>query len=70
MVKTPLPGLIIIKAPSSETPMPIMRLGPIFSFKNKKAPKVISTGLILNKAVASAKPNREKAKKNNVVASI
>ena len=25
---------------------------------------------MLNKAVASAKPNREKAKKNNVVASI
>ena len=70
MVKTPLPGRIIIKAPKSETPMPMIRFGPIFSFRNKKAPKVINTGLILNKAVASANPNREKAKKNNVVASI
>ena len=70
MVKTPLPGRMIIKAPKSDTPMPMIRLGPIFSFRNKKAPKVINTGLILNKAVASAKPNREKAKKNSVVASI
>ena len=70
MVKTPLPGRIIIIAPSSETPMPIMRLGPIFSFKNKKAPKVINTGLILNRAVASARPSLKKEKKNNVVAII
>ena len=68
MVKTPLPGRMIIKAPISETLMPMIRLGPIFSFRNKKAPNVINTGLMLNKAVASAKPNREKAKKNNVVA--
>ena len=70
MVKTPLPGRMIIKAPISETPMPMIRLGPIFSFRIKKAPNVINTGLMLNNAVASAKPNREKAKKNNVVASI
>ena len=40
MVKTPLPGRIIIKAPISETPMPMIRLGPIFSFKNKNGKKI------------------------------
>ena len=59
-----------MRAPTSDTNTPMRRFGPIFSFKNKKAPNVIKTGLMLNKAVASAKPNLEKAKKNNVVASI
>ena len=69
-MKTLLPGRIIIRAPISDTPMPIIRFRPIFSFKNKKAPKVIKTGLMLNKAVASAKPNLENEKKNSVVAII
>ena len=50
--------------------IPITRLGPIFSPKNKKAPSVINTGLILNIADASANPSLEKAKKNKVVAII
>ena len=70
MVKTPLPGRIIIRAPISDKPMPTIRLGPIFSFKNKKAPKVINTGLMLNKAVTWAKPNLDNEKKNSVVAII
>ena len=61
---------MIISAPSSETAIPITRFGPIFSPKNRKAPRVINTGLILNKAVASAKPNLDIAKKNSVVAII
>ena len=49
--------------------IPITRLGPIFSPKNKKAPSVINTGLILNIADASANPSLEKAKKNKVLPS-
>ena len=53
-----------MRAPISETKTPVKRFGPIFSFKNKKAPNVINTGLILNKAVASASPNFKNEKKN------
>ena len=55
----------MIRAHNNETMMPIKRLGPICSIKNKNAPSVINTGLILNIAEASASPSLEKAKKKS-----
>ena len=68
MEKTPVPGLMMIRAPNNETMIPIKRLGPIRSRKNRNAPSVINTGLMLNIAEASASPSLEKEKKKSVVA--
>ena len=50
--------------------IPKIRLGPIFSPRKRKAPKVIKTGLMSIIAVASANPIFEMLKKNKQVAAI